>query len=93
MGISLKQKNYLNSVGRIMESYSPLWFSVEFLSDRIGITSSTDYIWLDMQLQYNPSVCSKRGSDGRTVFALRSRYRKETPWYKRVAAVLANRIV
>ena len=85
--------DYKDKVEKIMENYSPLWFSITYLAEEIGITTASHYVWLEYYIDCNYSkfVC-KLQSNGRKVYALKSRYMKETPWYKKVAAILANRI-
>lgn len=77
------------TVDDIMENYSPLWFSVDFLSKY-----SNEYrALIGARLEYdltNKYICKR--SKGKRLWALRSRYVKETPWWKRVLSVLANRI-
>lgn len=94
MDMAMLADSYKKSADDILRDHPNLWLSVEYIAGRIGIETASHYIWLQYYIDgsFNKFI-RKRQANGRCVYALRSRYVKETPWWKRVLSVLANRII
>lgn len=85
--------SYKNAADKILQTHRNLWLSHEYIAGHIGIETAPHYIWLGYYFDCSGKFVRKRQANGRYVYALRSRYVKETPWWKRVLDAIANRIV
>lgn len=92
MDASERAETYRAAVVDILRARDTMWCSHEHLACLIGLETAPHYIWLHYYLDGSDEFVRRTQPNGRCIYALRSRYTKETPWWKRVLDILSNRI-